>query len=237
MNKSALCCAALALALACSDAGGVDPDAIDGQEKAAVQAALNTALASDSLYPYLALLVFPYIDRASQVVTGADTTRVVAVQLDIDVLVIDTTDTVPLVAQMSGVLAWNGFDATTQTVDTVVFLIGAGANTLPVNDSLRERFSPDTAGTGTGFVIHQTGPAAYAVWLARAGALHVTTASYGGIRNQAFGTLTLGVARGTVTGDAHVTAKLVPDSSTTVMTGQDFSGGVRALKMRITGRQ
>lgn len=239
MRPRALLCAALALGAACSDSGGVDPDAISSPEKAAVQAALANALANDTLYPTLALLVFPYVDRASRVVSGADTTRVVGIQLDIDVDVIvdsPTVDTVPLLAQMSAVLAWNGYDSISNTVDTVVFLIGAGANTFPVNDSLRERFSPDTAGTGTGFVIHQTGPAAFAAWLARAGALHFTSASYGGARSQPFGTLTLGVSRGTLVGDYHVTAKLVPDSSTTVSTAQNLSGGVRALKMKITGR-
>ena len=232
--------ALLAIPAGWGDAGGVDPDAISGPEKAAVQDALNTALANDSLYPYLALLVFPYIDRASYVDNlSNDTTRVVGIQLDIDVGVIvdsPTIDTVPVVARMSGVLAWNGYDSVANTVDTVIFVIGTGLTPPAVNDSLRERFSPDTAGTGTGFVVHQTGPSAFAAWLARAGHLIVTNATYGAERSQPFGTLTLGVSRGSMNGEFTMTAKLVPDSATTVSTGKLFDGTpVRALKMRIAG--
>lgn len=235
MRTAVALSAAVALVAACSDAGSVDPDAISGPEKAVVQGALNSALANDSLYPTLALLVFPYIDRATRVISGGDTTRVVGIQLDINVGVIDSaSDTIPVVAQLSAALAWTGYDSTAHTVDTVVFVIGSGL-AVPVSDSLRERFSPDTAGTGTAFVIHQTGPGAYATWLARQGALHVTSASYGAMHTQNFSTLHLGVARGTAAGDYHVTAKLVPDSATTVTTARDFAGGVQALKMQITG--
>jgi len=55
------------------DAGGVDSDAIASPEKAAVQTLTRQALANDSLYPTLALLVFPYIDRAAHLVVGSDT--------------------------------------------------------------------------------------------------------------------------------------------------------------------
>lgn len=226
--------AAVALVAACSDAGGVDPDAISGPEKAAVQAALNSALANDSLYPTLALLVFPYVDRATRVISGSDTTRVVGIQLDINVGVVDSAnDTIPVVAQLSAALAWSGYDSTAHTVDTVFFVIGSGL--APVSDTLRQRFSPDTAGTGTAFVIHQTGASSYATWLARQGALHVTSASFGAMHTQGFGTLHLGVARGTAAGDFHTTAKLVPDSATTVTTARDYAGGVQALKLQITG--
>ena len=238
MKKTVLATAALAIAAACGDAGGVDPDAIDGPEKAAVQAALNNALANDSLYPLLALLVFPYIDRATYLNNlSNDTTRIVGIQLDIDVGVIvdsPTIDTVPLVAQLSGALGWNGYDSVTHTVDSVFFVIGSGLVPL-VNDSLRQRFSPDTAGTGTGVVIHQTGAGTFAVWLARQGHLLVDQTSYGAERSQPFGTLTLGVSRGTMSGEFTMTAKLVPDSATTVSTVKVFDNGVRALKMRITG--
>lgn len=240
MNRFVATCAALVVAAGCSDAGGVDPDAINASEKAAVQTALNSALANDSLYPILALLVFPYIDRATYSVDlSNDTTRIVGIQLDIDVgVIVDTgavVDTVPLVAQMSAVLGWRGYDSLTNTVDSVFFVIGSGLTPPVVNDSLRERFSPDTAGTGTGFVIHQTGPNAFAAWLARTGRLIVSNATYGAARSQGIGTLTLAVSRGTMTGDFHTTAKLVPDSATTVSTAKVFDNGVRALKMRITG--
>jgi hypothetical protein len=241
MKKTVWATAALAVACgaaACGDAGGVDSDAINGPEKAAVQAALNSALANDSLYPLLALLVFPYIDRATYLSNlSNDTTRLVGIQLDIDVGVIvdsPTLDTVPLVAQLSGALGWNGYDSVAHTVDSVFFVIGAGL-TPPVTDSLRQRFSPDTAGTGTGFVIHQTGASTFAAWLARSGELAITSATYGAERSQPFGTLALGVSRGTMVGEFDLTAKLVPDSATTVSTVKQFTTGVRALKMRITG--
>ncbi|MBI1967971.1 MAG: hypothetical protein HYS40_08270 [Gemmatimonadetes bacterium] len=222
----------LALGVACSDAGGVDADVIAGPEKAAVQGALNSTLASDSSYLLLAALVFPFVDRASrQVGPGGDTTRVVAIQLDIDA----AADSARLVAQLSAILAWSGYDSLANTVDTVVFVVGEGANTLPINDSLRTRFSPDTVGTGTGFAIHQTGPSTYIAWLARAGALQITAASYGSGVSQSLGTLDFTRFRGTGHGAYHMTAKLIPDSSTTIMTALDFSGGVQALKMRITG--
>lgn len=239
MNKFVATCAALVVAAGCSDAGGVDPDAINASEKAAVQTALNNALANDSLYPILALLVFPYIDRATYSVDlSNDTTRIVGIQLDIDVgVIVDTgavVDTVPLIAQMSAVLGWRGYDTLAHTVDSVFFVIGTGL-TPPVSDTLRQRFSPDTAGTGTGFVIHQTGPSAFAAWLARTGHLDVSSATYGGAHSQVLGTLTLAVSRGTMVGEFHVGAKLVPDSSTSVSTAKLFDTGARALKMRITG--
>src|SRR5437870_3541880 len=68
MNRLLPLCAA-ALVACSSDSVAVDPDAIDGAEKAAVQAALNVALKDDPLYPTLAFLVFPFIDRASHVST------------------------------------------------------------------------------------------------------------------------------------------------------------------------
>ena len=67
MRKLLLTLTALgAVVAACSDAGGVDPDAISGRELAAVRRALDSALAGDTLlssdttlYPTLAALVFP----------------------------------------------------------------------------------------------------------------------------------------------------------------------------------
>src|SRR5881409_3238884 len=83
MNRLLPLCAA-ALVACSSDSVAVDPDAIDGAEKAAVQAALNVALKDDPLYPTLAFLVFPFIDRASHVSTVNGEARFVGIELDID---------------------------------------------------------------------------------------------------------------------------------------------------------
>src|SRR6185503_5473730 len=93
MRKLILCLTVLgAVVTACSDAGGVDPDAINGPELAAVRRALDSALTDDTLlssdptlYPTLAALVFPYIDRASRLAAGSDTTRVIGIEMDIRV--------------------------------------------------------------------------------------------------------------------------------------------------------
>src|SRR5207247_7781076 len=76
MNRLLPLCAA-ALVACSSDSVAVDPDAIDGAEKAAVQAALNVALKDDPLYPTLAFLVFPFIDRPSHVSRGKGEARFV----------------------------------------------------------------------------------------------------------------------------------------------------------------
>src|SRR5258708_18880712 len=164
MKRTFVLVAFTALALACSGAGSVDPDAIAAPEKAAVQTALDSALATDSLYPTLALLVFPYIARATHIVVGSDTIRVVDVELDIDA----TKDTSHVVAKISAVLAWRGFNATLHTVDTVVFVVGAGITPPAVSDSIRQRFSPDTAGSATPVVIPVAAGSAFHVLLAAA---------------------------------------------------------------------
>ncbi len=222
---------AAALAACSSDKIGPDPDAIDGLEKATVQSALNTALKDDTLYPTLAFLVFPYIDRASHVATGSSETRMVGIQLDINAMKADT----PVVAKISALLAWRGYNATRRTVDSVFFLVGAGIVPPPVGDSLRTSFAPDTAGTGTGFVIHQNADSSLVVWLTRTGAFHLTSALFGSGTSRTAGGLTLVARRGTVAGDHHLTAKLVPDSSTQVSAAASFAGGIQALKMEISG--
>jgi hypothetical protein len=215
---------------ACSDAGGVDPDAIAGPEMAAVRRALDSALVGDTLFPTLALLVFPYIDRASRVAAGGDTTRVVGIELDIRAT--QAGDSVS--ADFSAVLGWNGYRATTQTVDSVFFILGAGR--APVDDSLTTRFAPDTAGTGTGFMIHQAADSSVTAWLARAGHLRTTASSYGRGRTQSGGGLELTTFRGTINGAFAITAKQVPDSTiSTVTSAKDFGSGARALKVRIRG--
>jgi len=238
MRKLLLTLTALgAVVAACSDAGGVDPDAINGPELAAVRRALDSALIGDTLlssdptlYPTLAALVFPYIDRASHVATGSDTTRVVGVEMDIRVPS-DTGDS--LIADFTILLGWNGYDAATRTIDSVFFIVGSGR--APVNDSLRSHFGIDTAGTGTGLVIHQAVDSSLTVWLARGGHLVTTASSYGSGRTLGGAGLSWTTYRGTVNGNFAVTAKLVPDSTTTATSLKDFGSGARALKVRIRG--
>src|SRR5260370_15769555 len=106
----------------------------------------------------------------------------------------------------------------------------------PLSDPLRERFSPDTAGTGSGFVIHQAPDSSVHVWLARTGALHVTGNNYGSGTSTSGSGLTITTSRGAVSGDYHLMGKLVPDSSPTVSSAAAFSGGIRGLLIRITGK-
>lgn len=238
MRKLILCLTVLgAVVTACSDAGGVDPDAIDGPELAAVRRALDSALIGDTLlssdptlYPTLAALVFPYIDRASRIAGGSDTTRVIGIEMDIRVPS-DTGDS--LIADFTMLLGWNGFDTLTRTIDSVFFIVGSGR--APINDSLRAHFAIDTAGTGTGLVIHQATDSSLTIWQARGGHLTTTASSYGAGRTLGGSGLTWTTYRGTVNGEFAITAKLVPDSSTTVTSLKNFANGARALKVRIRG--
>jgi hypothetical protein len=231
MKKSIILLGALSLALACSkDSTAVDPDAIDGPELAAVRGTLDSAFTSDTeLYPLLAELVFPYLDRASYLVSGPDTTRVVGVELDIQA----TLQGAPVLANFTGVLAWRGYHAATHTVDSVFFILGAGR--APIQDSLKATWSPDSAGTGSGYVLHEAADSSVTAWLARAGHLQTTASSYGNGRTQTFGNGSLTTFRGTLSGNYAITAKLVPDSSTTVSSAKDFGGGAQALKVQIRG--
>lgn len=222
---------AAVMAFACSD-NSTSPtaDAIGADEKAAVQAVLTRGLAGDTLYPILSALVFPFILNATPQLSGTDTTKLVGIQLDVNA----TQDSVHVVSQLTAVLAWRGFRPATKTVDSVFFVIGTGL-TAPVNDSLRESFSPDSAGAGTGFVFHQGTDSVITTWTARTGALQLASQSYGSGSTTAAGTLTLTVFRGTVGGQYHLTAKLVPDSSTTVSNAEIFSSGIHAVKLNIAG--
>ncbi|HET9387238.1 MAG TPA: hypothetical protein VFO67_19040 [Gemmatimonadales bacterium] len=228
---------ALAGALvACSDGGGVDPDAIDDAEILAVRTALDSAFLHDTildpaftgdsgLYALMSALVFPFIDRASRIEQGGDTTRVVGIEFDIDATQGDSQVT----SNLSAVLAWKGFDDVSGTVDTVLFLLGSGR--APVTDSLWERFTLDTAGTGTGFVIHQLPNFTVSKWLSRGGHLRTTASQYGSSQ----GNSVFRVFRGTVNGEYTITAKLVPDSSSTVGSALDFGNGTQAIKVQIQG--
>jgi hypothetical protein len=237
MKKLLLLALAGAL-VACSDAGGVDPDAIDDAEILAVRTALDSAFLHDTvldpgftgdsgLYALMSALVFPFIDRASRIAQGGggDTTRVVGIEFDINA----TQGGTQVTSNLSAVLAWKGFDATAETVDSVYFLMGSGR--APVSDSLWERFTLDTAGTGTGFVVHQLPNFTVRKWLSRGGHLRTTASQYGSSQ----GNSTFRVFRGTLSGEYTITAKLVPDSTTTVSSALDFGSGTHGIKVQIHG--
>jgi len=223
--------AAAAAAFACSkDSTAPDPDAIDGLEFAAVRATLDSALKNDSNYAVLRTFVFGLVNRASHVPAGATEWRIAGIQLDIDA----TKGSNPVVTQLSAALAWRGYSPTTRTLDSVTFVIGTGL-TPPVSDTLKASFSPANPGEGTGFIIHEATDSTVTAWNARTGAWHVTSASYGGGQTQSGGGLSLTVYRGTLAGDYHIGALSIPDSTTSNSTAADFSTGVRAVKIRITG--
>src|SRR6267154_3542407 len=236
MKKLLLTLALTVVIGACSDTGGVDPEAIPGPELVAVRMALDSAFLHDTsldrsftgdsgLYALMSVLVFPFIDRATRIPAGSDTTRVVGIEFDIDA----TQNGAHVTSNLSAVLAWKGFDSTSGTMDTVFFLLGAGR--APISDSLWSRFTLDTTGTGTGFVIHQNASAVTTKWLSRAGHLHTTSSSYSSTQGNA----TFSVSRGMLNGDFTITAKSVPDSATTVSSVLDFGSGARAIKVKIRG--
>ena len=221
---------------ACSDAGGVDPDAIPQAQKHALWMALDSAFRHDTtldpaftgdsgLYALMSTLVIPFVDRASRIAVGGDTTRAVGIEFDIDA----TRGTTHVVSNLTAILAWKGYDSTSRTIDTAFFLLGSGR--APVTDSLWSRFTLDTAGTGTGFVIHQKTDSTVTKWLSRGGHLRTTTSQYGASQ----GGSTFNVSRGMLNGEFTITAKLVPDSTTTVTSALDFGSGARAIKVKIRG--
>lgn len=224
-------CALAIVGAACTDAGGVSPDAIPGAEKAALLAALNCAAASDPVFAPVGSFVFPYIDRASALVSpGGDTTRVVGLELDLEAVV----DSNPVQVSLVGVLSWTRFDSLAGTVDSTVLLLGS-TGPLPIADALAQSFSPGSPGQGSGVVIHSLTPETCELWAPRSGMLRVARSGYGDGTSQGSGGLSMTLYRGTMAGDYSVTAKLVPDSATTVSTGQLYPDGVQALKMRISG--
>ncbi|HEV8381260.1 MAG TPA: hypothetical protein VGQ29_06740 [Gemmatimonadales bacterium] len=238
MKKLLLPLAIAGIIAACSDSGGVDPDAIPTSQLIAVRMALDSAFLHDTsldpaftgdsgLYALMAALVFPFMDRATRIPQGTDTTRVVGIEFDIDA----TQGGAHVTSNLTAILAWKGFNATTKTVDSVFFLLGSGR--APITDSLWARFTLDTAGTGTGFVIHQAADSTVATWLSRGGHLHTTSSQYGSSQ----GTTTFNVSRGELIGDFTINARLVPDSSTTVTSALDFESGAaaRAIKVKIRG--
>jgi len=224
------------VAAACSDAGSVDPDAIPVAQKRAVWMALDSAFRHDTtldpaftgdsgLYALMSTLVIPFVDRASRIAVGGDTTRAVGIEFDIDA----TQGGTHVVSNLTAILAWRGYDSTSRTIDTVFFLLGSGR--APVSDSLWSQFTLDQVGSGTGFVIHQRPDSTVTTWLSRGGHLRTTTSQYGSTQGGA----TFNVSRGMLNGEFTITAKLVPDSSTTVTSALDFGSGARAIKVKIRG--
>ncbi len=80
-------------------------------------------------------------------------------------------------------------------------------------------------------MIHQATDSTLTTWLSRGGHLHTTSSVYG----TAHGTATFNVARGTLNGGFTITAKVIPDSTTTVTSALDFGSGARAVKVKIRG--
>lgn len=233
MKKSWIVFALAGAVGACSDPGGVDPDAVAGPELHAVRAALDSAFLTDTsldssfagssgLYAQMSALVFPFIDRASYLVEGSDTTRLVGIEFDIDA----TQDTVHITSNLTAILAWNGYDATTNTVDTVFFLLGSGR--APVNDTLWNRFTLDTAGTGTGFVIHQAPSGSVTKSQSTSGHLRTTSSQFGSGQTLGGGGVTFTVYRGRVQGEFAITAAASSSA-------KDFSTDARALKVKLRG--
>src|SRR5258708_5816006 len=184
MRKPLLCLAFAGVLAACSDAGGVDPDAIPGPELIAVRMALDSAFLHDTtldrgftgdsgLYALMSVLVFPFMDRATRIPAGSDTTRVVGIEFDIDA----TQGGSHVTSNLTAILAWKGYHAATNTMDTVFFLLGSGR--APVTDSLWSRFTLDTAGTGGGFLVPQAPDSTGKKRLSRGGELHTTAGAPG----------------------------------------------------------
>jgi len=175
----------------------------------------------------MSVVVFPFMDRATRIAqgSGGDTTRVAGIEFDIDA----TQGGSHITSNLTAILAWRGYHGATGTMDSVFFLLGAGR--APIADSLWSRFTLDTTGTGTGFVIHQAADSTVKKWLSRSGHLHTTSSQYGSSQ----GGSTFNVARGMLNGEFTITAKSVPDSSTTVTSALDFGSGARAVRVKIRG--
>lgn len=227
MKRAVTSLAALGM-IACAVDSGTAPttNVISTAEKAAVQQALASSFGGDSLFASLSTFVLPFIDQATPQVSGSgDTTKLAAFQLQ---LAAGT-----LSAGLSGVLAWRGFRPATETVDSVFLLIGGGF-TPPLDDSLSADGAIDIGGSGTAWVVAQAPDSSVQTWRARTGALRVSGVSYGEGSSVVQQGLTWTRFRGNLAGDAHLTAKLVPDSATTVSAGWSFGGGLEAMMLKIT---
>ena len=229
MKRAVVSIAAVAL-LGCSFDSGMAPttEIIAVGEKAAVQQALARSFGSDSLYSTLSGFVLPFIDQATARANATgDTTKIAGFQLDVVAG--------SLSAGVVGFLAWRGYRPATGTVDSLFLVVGAGT-TVPLDDSLGAAFAVNLLGSGAAWVIAEAPDSSVQIWRARTGAVHVTSASFGAASSADLGG-GFGIARsrGTIAGDYHLSAKLVPDSTTTVTAAQDFSSGALGVHLRVTG--
>lgn len=215
--------------VACSDSGTAPTtNVVSLSEKAAVQQALQLSFGNDSLYTTLSGFVLPFIDQATpQANAAGDTTKLAGFQLDVVAGAIS--------AGVSGLLAWRGYRPATETVDTVFLVVGAGL-TPPLSDSLSETFAVNLLGSGTAWVIAEAPDSSIRTWKARTGAIRVADASYGAATTADLGGgFSISRARGWMTGDTHLMAKLVPDSATSVTALLDFTGMVESVKLTVSG--
>jgi hypothetical protein len=227
--KRHLCLLAALVLAACSDTSTAPTtDLVSAAEKSAVQEALTRSFGNDSLYTTLSGFVLPFLDQAtSQANPTGDTTKVAAFQLNVVAGALS--------AGASGVLAWRGYRPATGTVDTVFLVIGAGL-TPPLSDSLSQTFAVNLLGSGTAWVIAEAPDSSVQTWQARTGALQVDSASYGaGTTADLGGGFSITRARGWLAGNAHLTAKLVPDSTTSVSAVLDFSGKTEGVMLTVSG--
>jgi hypothetical protein len=230
MKRAATALAVFA-ALACSVDSGMAPtnDVISGDEKAAVQQALATSFGDDTVYAALSGFVLPFIDQATaQPNAAGDTTRVAGFQLEAVAGVIS--------GGVSGVLAWRGYRPASGTVDSIFLVVGAGVDP-GLDDSLSDRFAFNLLGSGTAWVIAEAPDSSVQTWLARTGALTIPTATFAApVTVDLGGGLSVTKSRGTMTGNYHLTAKLVPDSSTAITTSLDFAAGSAGVKVQVSGQ-
>lgn len=228
MIKSSVWCFLLALA-ACTDSGTAPTlNVVPVDEKAAVQQALALSFGTDSLYTTLSGFVLPFIDQATPVANApGDTTKIAVFQLEVVAGALS--------GGVFGTLAWRGYHAGTGTVDTVVLVVGAGL-APPIDDSLRESFAVNLLGSGTAWIIAQAPDSSIQTWRARAGNLHIASATFGSSTSADLGGgFTVARARGTISGEYHTTAKLVPDSSTTVTAAMSFVNAAEGIHLRVEG--
>jgi hypothetical protein len=229
--KRAATALAVFTALACSVDSGTAPttDVIPADEKAAVQQALASSFGDDTVYAALSGFVLPFVDQATpQPNAAGDTTRVAGFQLEAVAGVIS--------GGVSGVLAWRGYRAASGTVDSIFLVVGAGVDP-GLNDSLSDRFAFNLLGSGTAWVIAEAPDSTVQTWLSRTGALTVPTVTFSDPTTVDLGGgLSVTKSRGSMTGNYHLTARLVPDSSTTTATSLDFGAGAASVKVQVMGQ-
>lgn len=230
MKRAATALAVFA-ALSCSVDSGMAPatDVISAGQKAAVQQALAGSFGGDSVYAVLEGFILPFIDQATPFVnTSGDTTYAAGFQLE--------AVAGAITGGVSGALAWRGYRQASGTVDSVFLVVGAGADPS-LADSLSDRFAFNLIGSGTAWVIAEAPDSSVQTWLARTGAFTLSSASFSSpVAVDLGGGFSVSRSRGSMAGEYHLTAKLVPDSSTTVATSLVFAApGAAAVKVQVSG--